>query len=118
MSKIENPADYFVCRFDGVNATAVYLGTLPNLKNVTSQLKWRTEKPFEAEGIEDSYEVLTLDEIREQLQREMITIIVNGPFSGVIVQYGNYGDSWYEIGTTARFRQPCLMLRSRLNGQS
>lgn len=50
-------------------------------------------------------EVLKLSEIVEQLKGKciMITIFIDEPLKGRILQYGNYGDSWWEIGNTCGY---------------
>lgn len=98
MNIIENPKEHVICRFDGVNVATVYRGMLSCLVNASEDLKWRKETPFNEFGIEEELEVLTLQEIKNQLKCPMITIIIEGPLSGELLQYGNYGDSWYSIG--------------------
>lgn len=89
--------DIEICQFDGTEVNAVYTGGLSDLKNVTNKLKWRTK---EVEYLGD-LKFLKLSEIAEQLKdsTRMITIISESPLSGEIWQYGNYGDSWWKIGT-------------------
>lgn len=95
-----NPKEYEICEFDGVNSSAVYLGSFDNLKK--AKLIWRKENLDFME-----INVLTLDEIRNQLKQRnpyvMITIFVNSPLHGEIIQYGNYGDEWYRIGETCGY---------------
>lgn len=97
MERIDNSATYTVCRFDGVNAAGIYVGSLDHLYCVNERLKWREVVCEEMGG--DTLEVLTLDEIAKQINTILITVIINGPFSGEILQYGNYSDSsWWRIG--------------------
>ena len=98
MQRIENPADFEICKFDGVSSAAVYVGFFDGLKNVTDMLKWRVSK----EGSEmcyDPYEILSLAEIREQLKPRIITVFDVGPLAGRVYQTGNYSDGgWYQVG--------------------
>lgn len=106
MEKIENPKEYEVCAFDGVNSASVYLGSFDYLQK--ADLEWKKEF-IESMGME--LETLTLDEIKEQIREKycmsgnfgMITIFINSPLHGEILQYGNYGDSWYQIGETCGY---------------
>ena len=99
MKKIENPNEYQVCAFDGVNSSSVYIGSFDYLQK--ANLEWHKEY-VEPMGME--LETLTLDEIKEQIisknEMRMITIFISSPLHGEILQYGNYGDSWYQIGET------------------
>lgn len=99
MKKIENPNEYQVCAFDGVNSSSVYIGSFDYLQK--ANLEWKKEF-VEPMGME--LETLTLDEIKEQIIAKngirMITIFISSPLHGEILQYGNYGDSWYQIGET------------------
>lgn len=92
--------DVTLCRFDGVAMTKVYAGSFDNLINV--KLQWRKEHVKE---IDEDIEVLKLSEIVEQIGKPymMITVFINDMFSGKILQYGNYGDSWWEIGCTCGY---------------
>lgn len=102
MEQIKNPAEYEVCLFDGLMSSAVYTGSFDNLNRVSYKLSWH-------EKSDDDYWYkplfyLTLDEIKDQLKNlyggtaPRITIFIERPMSGVVLQYGNYGDSWWEIG--------------------
>ena len=62
----------------------------------------------------DYIEVLTLDEIVEQAREKvsddyirenglMITVFIEGPLEGKILQYGNYGNSWWQIAKTSGY---------------
>ena len=98
MKKVENPSEFEICEFDGMNASGVYLGGLAELEK--AKPKWRIDKEAtERCGIR--LRVLTLKEIAEQLCEEypVITVIVNRPLGGEIYQWGNYGDEWWQIGT-------------------
>ena len=98
MKKIENPKEYEIVDLDGVSKSTVYSGGLDNLKKPI--LVWRK---IECEEIGE-YLVLTLDEIRNQMQGSfLITIFIESPLHGEILQYGNYGDSWYLIGKTCGY---------------
>lgn len=92
--------DFEVCKFDGVDATGIYVGGLSDLDRV--DVEWRTV--FVAE-IGEELKVLTLDEIAQQLDNfGLITVITNGPFEGKIYQCGNYRDGeWWEIGSTGGY---------------
>lgn len=102
MNKIENPNEYEICTFDGVNSSNVYIGSFEYLQK--ADLKWKKEF---VESMSMEIETLTLDEIKEQILAkydiEMITIFINSPLHGEILQYGNYGDSWYQIGETCGY---------------
>ena len=94
--------DIELCHFDGVDAVEVYKGSFDNLEKAS--LKWRIadEKTCRIMGME--IELLKLSEIVEQLSdADMITIFIEEPLKGKILQYGNYGKSWYEIGTTCGY---------------
>lgn len=100
MKKIDNPADWEVCEFDGVSYTGVYIGSFDNLAHVNSMLKWRVDEE-RSKMCYDPCKVLTLAEIAEQIQdiAYIITVFVNEPMSGEIYQWGNYsGGDWYCIG--------------------
>lgn len=90
--------DTEVCRDDGVNGAAIYIGSLDCLEK--ADVLWRTV----GEGINE-FEVLTLYEIASQLRDAwIITVITEGPFSGKIYQCGNYRDGeWWEIGSTGGY---------------
>ena len=102
--KIKNPDTYEICEFDSVDAATVYIGSFSDLRK--ANLKWREDKEAgEMCGV--PYHVLTLTEIRDQIcgsgrdcHHEMITIFLEEPLRGSILQYGNYGDQWWEIGET------------------
>ena len=101
MKEIENPSEVVICRFDGVDAAGVYVGTMDNLQCVNDELNWREDKSA-GDVAFGPYYVLTLDEIAEQLEWKtysMITVIVEGPMSGAIYRYGNYSDKqWWQVG--------------------
>lgn len=102
MKKIENPNEYQVCVFDGVNSSSVYIGSFDYLQK--ANLEWKKEF---VEPMSMELETLTLDEIKEQIiaknEIRMITIFISSPLHGEILQYGNYGDSWYQIGETCGY---------------
>lgn len=87
--------DLELIQFDGVDETIVYKGSFSYLEK--AELKWRSA--------DKDIKVLRLSEIVEQLKDEthMITIFVQEPLRGAILQYGNYGDSWWEIGHTCGY---------------
>lgn len=85
--------DMELCKFDGVNTTTVYAGGLSYLH--PTLLRWRKMGDFE---------VLKLSEIVEQLgKKQIITIFIEEPMRGTILQHGNYGDEWWEIGNTCGY---------------
>lgn len=48
--------------------------------------------------------MLTLAEIWDQVDKPIVTVIIEGPFSGVILQAGNYSDnSWWEVGNLSGY---------------
>lgn len=102
MEKIKNPEEYEICKFDGVGSSTVYIGSFDNLER--AKLEWHKEY-VEPMGME--LETLTLDEIKEQIKEQdklfMITVFISNTLSGEILQYGNYGDSWWKIGTTCGY---------------
>ena len=103
MKKIDNPSEYEICEFDGVTNCGVYVGGLANLARVNGNLQWRMDKDI-AEMCECGGKVLTLTEIVDQLQEHryghgIITVIIISPLSGSVLQHGNYGDEWWEVGT-------------------
>ena len=103
MKKIDNPTEYEVCKFDGVTAAKVYAGPLTELKE--EKVSWRTDKDL-TKVFGFTAEILTLAEIWDQLANRcpMITVIIEGPFSGIILQAGNYCDNeWYEIGSLSGY---------------
>lgn len=108
MNKIDKPEEYVVCQFDGVCASAVYVGGLTYLKAATDRLRWRVDEEC-SEMCAVDYKILTLKEICEQLTNlyggttPMITVIEEQPMSGIILQYGNYGDEWWQIGETGGY---------------
>lgn len=90
--------DLELCKFDGVNTTNVYVGGLSYLH--PALLRWRKEE----NDYMGDFEVLKLSEIVEQLgENQIITVFIEEPMRGTILQYGNYGDKWYEIGTTCGY---------------
>lgn len=90
--------DLVLCKFDGINTTNVYVGGFAYLH--PALLRWRKEE----NDYMGDYEVLKLSEIVEQIgKNNVITIFIDEPMRGYILQYGNYGDEWYEIGTTCGY---------------
>lgn len=95
--------DREIIEFDGTCQSAVYLGGLAELVPVSKKLKWNHEG-FGGDAITH----LTLDEIAEQVSKidpyAIITVIKDNPSSGLIYQYGNYGEKkWYLIGETVGY---------------
>lgn len=83
-----------LCGNDETTNTSVYIGSLFYLERANDRLKWREE---------DGQKILTLKEVAEQLNARLITIFVDTPLKGMIYQYGNYGDSWWQIGETCGY---------------
>lgn len=90
--------DYKLLQFDTVTEVTVYTGGLSNLEK--ADLIWNKEYGEYARIFCMEYtETITLSEIVEQLGKDkLITVIINGPQSSEIWQYGNYGDEWYKLG--------------------
>lgn len=88
--------DQLLVEFDGVSTTTVYAGGMSWLKK--AELKWRTDDEMSKWfGIEAH--VLTADEVIEQVEDKIITIVIESPLSGEIWQYGNYPDGeWHLVG--------------------
>lgn len=98
--RIENPADHEIVEFDGLTASAVYLGGLDDLKKCNQYLDWHIDDTH-ANDFGRVFKYLTLDEIAKQLCHDglrIITIIHNDPKRSRILQYGNYGDEWWVLG--------------------
>lgn len=95
--------DLELIQFDGVDETIVYKGSFSCLEK--AELKWRSADKGMCDALCMDVKVLRLSEIVEQLKDEtrMITIFVEGALRGSIWQYGNYGDSWWEIGQTCGY---------------
>lgn len=108
MHKIEHPESYKINKFDGVCASAVYTGGLTFLKPANDKLKWREDKDAEEMCYKPFY-VLTLSEIADQMTNAyggecpMLTVFTESPLQGKILQYGNYGDEWWQIGETGGY---------------
>ena len=98
MKQITNPETYEISRFDGVTCSTVYRGGFSSLKYWDNQLKWREDEAL-GEALYKPYQVLTLSEIAKQMSGSMVTIFVDGPMLCEVIQYGNYGDKWFSIGT-------------------
>lgn len=95
LEKIEVPRD------DGMTSTGIYLGSFDNLSKVDDKiLPWNHSEPTEL----DCGDYISLKEIADFFQKNgnpyrEITVFMNEPQHGMIYQYGNYGDYWYEVGT-------------------
>ena len=99
--------------FDGVDAAYVYCGSMPGLEFMNKRLKWRDcdEKTNKMLGIEAH--VITLKEIVDQIRKiniedigmdyVIVTVFIESPMNGIILQYGNHGDKWYKIGDYAGY---------------
>lgn len=109
MREIKYPDMYELCKDDSVSYTAIYLGGLTDLEQL--ELEWEI---IQGVGEFGYLEVLTLDEIVERVREQvdddyieenglMITVFIQEPLKGKILQYGNYGDSWWEIGKTSGY---------------
>lgn len=85
-------------RFDGIQFVRVYTGSMTRLEKAC--VKWREGDKELSDILGFKAEVLTLGEIEKQLgDQHLITIVIEGPLSGEIWQYGNYyDDKWYKIG--------------------
>lgn len=83
-----------ICESDPITNTSVYIGGLFYLERANDKLKWRDD---------DGRKILTLGEVAEQLNARLITVFVESSFEGVIYQFGNYGDSWWQIGETCGY---------------
>ena len=83
-----------ICESDPTTSAAVYIGGLFYLERANDKLKWRYD---------DGRKILTLGEIAEQLNARLITVFVESALEGVIYQFGNYGDSWWQIGETCGY---------------
>ena len=105
LEKIEEPNKYEVIESDTVTSAHVYLGSFDALQKAT--LKQRPEPRLGEACFGDptAGHVLTLPEITEQLkdQDPIITIFIDDALHGKILQYGNYGDSWWIIGEMAGY---------------
>ena len=103
MEEIKHPENFEICQFDGVTVSTIYTGGFANLKPVADKLSWREDETA-GELCFQPYKILTLTEIRNQVKNlyggtcPMITIFNERPLGGSILQYGNYGDGWYQIG--------------------
>lgn len=103
--------DLELTKFDGVTEVAVYIGGLTKLINITNHLDWNKDYEAGAKALGlDKVEYLKLSEIKDQILGKkyfksfgLITIISNGCLDGYVLQYGNYGDSWYQIGQLAGY---------------
>jgi len=99
MKEIDHPEEYTIVQFDGVTMSAVYAGSFGWLRSL-EPLEWRQDvEASEMIGME--IEVLTLKEISDQAKKigaPMVTVFIESPLGGTILQYGNYGDSWWQVG--------------------
>lgn len=88
---------------NGIGEAAVYLGWLTDLK--PAAVKWRQDDDsYETANMCDgSPDYITLKELTEQFPGKMITVIIDDPTEGEILNYGNAGDKWLRIGTTGGY---------------
>ena len=90
---------YEICKFDGMDSSAIYSGGLDQLVNITDRVNWNKDSEHIGEyGME--IEFLTLHEISEQIKTKgLLTVIENGPMRSKIFQWGNYpGEGWVYLG--------------------
>ena len=99
----EIPGDTEIWRFDGIGAAAVYRGWLTELE--PANVKWKTtEQSIKVANVTDGEpEFITLDEITEQYPDEQLTVIIDKPLNGEILNYGNAGKKWLRIGITGGY---------------
>lgn len=99
----EIPGDTEIWRFDGIGAAVVYRGWLTELE--PANIKWKTtEQSIKVANATDSEpEFITLDEITEQYPDEQLTVIIDKPLNGEILNYGNAGKKWLRIGITGGY---------------
>ena len=109
MTKIEKPEEYIICEFDGVGAAHVYTGSFRNLVSANKMLVWREDEEL-GEMCYKPYKLLTLKEVANQIgnlyggkYKPMITVFIETPLNGIILQYGNHGDEWWNIGEMAGY---------------
>lgn len=96
-----------VVRYTDILMSAVYLGDLTSLVNVTDKAKWRINKDESEDFPYGDIEELTLKEIADQFatnKHQTITVIVDQPKDTDVYQYNNYGDGcWYSLGSLCGF---------------
>ena len=99
----EIPGDTVIWRFDGVGAATVYRGWLTGLE--PANVKWKTTNIsiWTANATDGEPEFITLDELAEQFPGERLTVIIDKPLCGEILNYGNAGRKWLRIGITGGY---------------
>jgi len=101
LKEIKAPQNYIIYENDGVDAVSIYRGGFYELHGPEKGLHWRKDEEAGEYGIHPN--ILSLKEIADQIGGGMITVFISGPLHGEILQYGNYGDSWWKIGETAGY---------------
>lgn len=97
--------DEMIFKNMGCEIATVYIGGFSNLQKI--ELVWdlydKEENGMMAHGFTTAH--LTLGQIAEQCKGKgrIITIFEDTPLHGRILQYGNYGESWYLLGETAGY---------------
>lgn len=97
--------DEMIFKNMGCEIATVYLGGFSNLQK--TEVKWDIwedkETGMMAHGFTTAH--LTLGQIAEQCKDKagIITVFEDAPLHGRILQYGNYGESWYLLGETAGY---------------
>lgn len=109
--KMENEKQLFeeiqgsteIWRFDGIGAAAVYHGWLTKLE--PANVKWKTTELSikVANATDGEPEFITLDELTEQFPGEQLTVIIDKPLRGEILNYGNAGRKWLRIGISGGY---------------
>lgn len=99
----EIPGDTEIWRFDGVTSATVYTGRFSGL--TPADVKWhQDDDSYEtAELCDGEADYITLDELAEQFPNQMITVIIDKPLNGEILNYGNAGKKWVRIGITGGY---------------
>ena len=99
----EIPGSTEIWRYDGIGAAVVYRGWLTELE--PANIKWKTtEQSIKVANATDGEpEFITLDEITEQYPDEQLTVIIDKPLNGEILNYGNAGKKWLRIGITGGY---------------
>ena len=89
--------DDIVIECNGVTESFVYVGFMSGTIR-KADLKWHYDDSDYIEG----YKYLTLKEVASQLKgiNTLITVFIDDPLKGWILQYGNDGDFWVLYGET------------------
>lgn len=99
----EIPGDTSIWRFDGVGAAVVYRGWLTKLEPANVKWKITNLSIWIANETDGEPEFITLDELTEQYPGEQLTVIIDKPLRGEILNFGNAGKKWIRIGTTGGY---------------